>query len=89
MPKKKPPKREFALININKKCLILRGGKLIIINVVQPPRGEDFSTYRRSAGYDFALVEVEYNHRHVGEPVYDWPDDQKAVIRKTLAPPKL
>jgi hypothetical protein len=85
MRAKKPPKREFALININKKCLVLRAGKPIIINVGQPPRGENFSRrYSRTAGYDFAVVEIEYSHHHTGEPVYDWPDEQKAIIRKTI-----
>jgi hypothetical protein len=84
---KKPPKREFALININTKTLVLRGGKPIVICVGQPPRGEDFSRkYDRSAGHDFAAVEIEHRRDHVGEPVYEWPDPQKAIITKVMKP---
>jgi hypothetical protein len=83
------PKKEFCLVSVTGKYIVLRAGKPVIINVAQPPRGEDFSKKYRTAGYDFAAVEIEISHHHTGEPVYDWPDSQKAVIRKTVAAPKV
>jgi hypothetical protein len=82
------PKREFCLVSVTNKKIVLRGGKPVTVLAKQPPRGERFSQKYRGAGYDFAVVEIAHDHRHVGEPVYDWPDLQKAVIRKTLAPPR-
>jgi hypothetical protein len=82
---KRPPKREWALINVSTKSLVLKGGKPIIINAVQPPRGEDFSNKYRKAGYDYASVEIEYSTKHVGEPRYLWRDDQKAIVTKIIA----
>jgi hypothetical protein len=82
-------KREWALVSVTGKHLVKRAGRPIIISAVQPPRGEDFSNKYRKAGYDYAAVEIEYSDHHVGEPVYSWPDEQKAIIRKTVAAPKL
>jgi hypothetical protein len=82
---KRPPKREWALVSVTGKYLVKRAGKPVIINAVQPPRGEDFSRkYRRMEGYDFAAVEIEISHLHNGEPHYVWRDDQKAIITKIM-----
>jgi hypothetical protein len=85
MRAKKPPKREWALVSVTGKYLVKRAGKPVIINAVQPPRGEDFSNKYRKAGYDYAAVEIAHSQHHVGPPVYDWPDSQKAIIRKTIS----
>ena len=83
---KRPAKREWALVSLTGKYLVLRAGKPIIINVAQPPHGEDFSKkYSRTAGYDFAAVEIEYSNRHVGEPRYEMRDEQKAIVTKIIS----
>jgi hypothetical protein len=85
MRAKKPPKREWALVSVTGKYLVKRAGKPIVILAKQPPRGERFSNKYRKAGLDFAAVEVEYSQHHVGPPVYSWPNEQVAVIRKTIS----
>ena len=82
---KKPPKREWALVSVTGKYLVKRAGKPVIINAVQPPRGESFSNKYRKAGYDFAAVEIEHSQHHVGPPVYSWLNEQVAIIVKTIS----
>jgi hypothetical protein len=85
---KRRPKKEFCLVSVTGKHIVLRAGKPVIINVAQPPRGEDFSKkYRRMDGYDFAAVEIEISQHHTGEPRYVWRDEQKAIVTKVIAPP--
>jgi hypothetical protein len=81
----KSPKREWALIDVTKKCLVMRGGKPTVILAKQPPRGEAFSNKYRRLGYDYASVELEHSAQHVGPPIYTWPDDQKAVVVKVIS----
>jgi len=82
---KKPSKREWALVSVTGKYIVKRSGKPVVIFAKQPPRGDAFPQKYRAAGYDYAVVEVEHSKKHVGDPIYTWPDDQKAIIVKVIS----
>jgi hypothetical protein len=86
MPAATKPKKEYALVDMNKKCLVLKGGKPVLHVGAQPPLSDDYpKRYSKGAGFSFESVELEQSPHHVGEPKYDLPDNQKAIVRKTIS----
>jgi hypothetical protein len=81
---KRPPKKEFALVNLNRKCLVLRAGKPVTILAKQPPRGDAFPLKYRQVGYSYEPVEIEHSPRHSGEPIYELRDSQKGTVTKVM-----
>jgi hypothetical protein len=82
----KKTKKEYVLVDVNKKCLVLKAGRPVLHFGVQPPLSDDYpKQFRKQAGFSFESIEIEYSPRHVGEPKYDLPDNQKAVVRKTIS----
>jgi hypothetical protein len=81
---KRPSKREFALVSLPEKKLVLRGGKPITILAKQPPRGDSHPAKYRSRGWTFEAVETEFCATHIGEPRYELKDSQKAIVTKIV-----
>jgi hypothetical protein len=83
---KKPPKKEYVLVDVNKKCLVLKAGKPVLHIGAQPPLSDEYpKRYSKNSGFSFESVELECSPHHVGEPKYDLPDSQKAIVRKTIS----
>ena len=82
----KKTKKEYVLVDVNKKCLVLKAGRPVLHIGVQPPLSDDYpKRYSKNAGFSFESVEIEQSPHHVGEPLYELRDQQKAIPTKIIS----